>query len=93
MNSAKLARMANQIAAFFASYPEREAVVGIRDHLHAFWTPRMIETLRADAADGAEIDLHHLVRSALEPAPAGEDPVEKVIAGPDELGSMVSDAG
>ncbi len=36
---AKLDHMANQIAAFFRSYPEEEAVAGIHDHIRSFWSP------------------------------------------------------
>lgn len=49
MDVAKLARMGNQIADFFRAYPEVEAVAGIRDHIHAFWTPRMREEARTAA--------------------------------------------
>ena len=39
---AKLAHMANQIAAFFGTaVPYDEAVEGIADHLNKFWEPRM----------------------------------------------------
>jgi formate dehydrogenase subunit delta len=37
----KLVYMANQIATFFASRPEQEAVTEIADHLRKFWEPRM----------------------------------------------------
>jgi formate dehydrogenase subunit delta len=43
----KLVRMANQIATFFRSYPEEEAVAGIQKHIKAFWTPKMIAHLEA----------------------------------------------
>jgi formate dehydrogenase subunit delta len=49
MDAGKLARMGNQIADFFRAYPEEEAVAGIRDHIRAFWTPRMREAARAAA--------------------------------------------
>ena len=45
---AKLARMAQQIADFFRSYPQDEAARAIADHINQFWTPRM----RADFAGG-----------------------------------------
>ena len=35
----KLVRMANQIADFFAPYPEEEAVAGMQQHIRSFWTP------------------------------------------------------
>lgn len=34
-------RMANQMADFFKSYGEKEAVEGIADHINKFWEPRM----------------------------------------------------
>lgn len=41
-----IVRMANQIAAFFASYPHDEAVHGVADHITHFWDPRMRAHLR-----------------------------------------------
>ena len=41
MSPDKLARMANQIAAFFRSRPHEEAVSGIAAHLSDYWEPRM----------------------------------------------------
>jgi len=49
--SAKLVRMANQIAAYFHAYPEATALAGVRKHLVDFWTPRMLQDLRAHAGD------------------------------------------
>ena len=43
--SAKLVRMANQIGAFYAAMPDREATAGAVSHLRAFWTPKMIDEL------------------------------------------------
>jgi formate dehydrogenase subunit delta len=43
----KLVHMANQIAAFFHSYPDQEARAGIARHLADFWTPHMRAELRA----------------------------------------------
>ncbi|NVK33498.1 MAG: formate dehydrogenase subunit delta [Rhodobacteraceae bacterium] len=37
----KLAYMANQIAKFFETRDEDEAVSGIAEHLSKFWEPRM----------------------------------------------------
>ncbi len=37
----KLVYMANQIAIFFASRPEQEAIGEIANHLRKFWEPRM----------------------------------------------------
>jgi formate dehydrogenase subunit delta len=69
----KLTHMANQIAAFFRAYPEGEAVVGVRDHIEAFWTPTMVTTLRAHvAAGGAGVD-QLVVRAMSEPKAAAAE--------------------
>jgi formate dehydrogenase subunit delta len=39
--SATLVRMANQIADFFAGYPEAEGIEGVATHIRKFWDPRM----------------------------------------------------
>lgn len=53
MRSADLVRMANQIAAFHASYGEAEAVAGTAKHIRDFWDPRMRADLdRLVAAGG-----------------------------------------
>ena len=51
MRAENLIRMANQIAQFFAPYPEPEAVAGIRDHLARFWDPAMRRELLAMATE------------------------------------------
>ena len=38
---AKHARMANQIATFFASKPREEGIAGVAEHINKFWEPRM----------------------------------------------------
>lgn len=61
-------RMANQIAAFFAPYPEADAVAGVLDHFEKFWAPSQRKELLAlvtglaPASDG----LHPLARRAAE---------------------------
>ena len=64
----KLARMANQIASFFRSRPPEEGAKGVRDHLVAFWAPRMRRDLTA-ALDRPGIDLDPLVVAALRDMP------------------------
>lgn len=59
----KLARMADQIAEFFQTYPEAEAVDAIADHINQFWTRRMREDFRAGFQDDASA-LSPLVRQA-----------------------------
>lgn len=42
MDSHKLVKMANEIAAFFEGEPDRAAVLeGVAGHLRRFWDPRM----------------------------------------------------
>jgi formate dehydrogenase subunit delta len=49
----KLVYMANQIATFFASRPEDEAIVEITNHLRKFWEPRMRAKIIDVAAHGS----------------------------------------
>jgi formate dehydrogenase subunit delta len=51
----KLAHMAEQIAAFFASYPEETAPASIADHINQFWSKKMRQDFcaRYDADPGA----------------------------------------
>jgi len=44
--------MANQIAAFFKSYPHEEAVAGVTDHIKKFWERRMKDQLKNYIATG-----------------------------------------
>ncbi len=90
MQVEKLAHMANQIANFFRSYPEEEACAGIRDHIQAFWTPRMRQTL---LADGPSRGLDPLVVRALATWPRAESPVQKETASAGTAGQLASDAG
>jgi formate dehydrogenase subunit delta len=92
MNIEKLVRMANQIASFFRSYPEDQAVRGIHDHLVAFWTPNMRAALLAHVNQGCQ-GLDSLVTKALLTFPDGKNPIEKEIAGPEQVGELGSDAG
>ncbi|MCB6178079.1 formate dehydrogenase subunit delta [Rhodobacter sp. Har01] len=41
MSADKLIYMANQIAKFFESMPEDQAVKGVAGHINDFWEPRM----------------------------------------------------
>lgn len=63
-NAAKLARMASQIATFFQSYPETEAVPAIADHINQFWSRRMREDFLS-AFDANSEAIHPLVRKAI----------------------------
>ena len=61
----ELVRMANQIAHFFAPYPEADAIDGVRDHIEKFWDPAMRRALIAIAAQESQ-DAH--VQSGAEQA-------------------------
>lgn len=62
---AKLVYMANQIATFFASQSQEEAVAGIELHIRKFWDPRMRAKILAIAAAGGE-GLDSQARAAIE---------------------------
>jgi formate dehydrogenase subunit delta len=89
----KLLRMANQIATFFRSYPEDEAVAGIQKHITAFWTPRMVDRLSTALPDmGERADV--LVQRAMRgPEVEAESPVRPATRDPHKLGEGASDAG
>lgn len=92
MNTGKLVRMSNEIAAFFRPYAEEAAVAGIREHIAAFWTPRMRDAL-AGLGEAGEGSLDPRVVMALRGFRPGESPVEKAVAGPERVGQLASDAG
>ena len=89
----KLLRMANQIATFFRSYPEEEAVAGVQKHIKAFWTPRMIAHLEAALPEqGARVD--GLVQRAMRHGETtAQSPVRSATHDPHKLGEGASDAG
>lgn len=67
MNPKSLVKMANQIAQYFSSEPDKEqAVKGVQLHLQSFWTPAMRFELMVWHVDHYGGDLHPLVRAALE---------------------------
>lgn len=65
---AKIIRMANQIATFFASKPHADGVKGVAAHINDFWEPRMrahlFAIMETDAAalNPLVIDAASLVR-------------------------------
>lgn len=66
MSADNLVKMANQIAQFFATEPDREqAVKGVHQHLQNFWTPAMRIELMAWQLERHGENLHPLVQSAL----------------------------
>lgn len=52
--SAKLVRMANQIAGFFDTQPHADKVAETANHLREFWDPRMRDQLQDHLAKGGE---------------------------------------
>jgi formate dehydrogenase subunit delta len=70
MKADRLVHMANQIADFFSSYPQEQAVAGVADHLHKFWDPRMrkqiIEYVGTDGAGLRDIALAAIKQLAAE---------------------------
>ncbi|WP_374624900.1 formate dehydrogenase subunit delta [Pandoraea sp.] len=66
MDGNNLVRMANHIADFFDSMPDRdEALTEFAAHLRKFWDPRMRAQILAMAHTPAAAELHALVREAL----------------------------
>ena len=67
MDANKLVAMANQIASFFASEPDRKlAVEGTVGHIRKFWEPRMRRELLQRFDSGPRDDMHELVVAALQ---------------------------
>jgi formate dehydrogenase subunit delta len=64
----RIVHMANQIALFFAAYPQERAEAGVQEHLQKFWTPAMRRDLAAYIAAGGE-GLHRLVTAAAQRLP------------------------
>ena len=87
-----MARMANQIASFFRAYPAEEACAGIRDHLTAFWTPRMRSAF-LDHAKAGGTGLDPLVAEAMRTWPHASSPVARATAPAEASGQGASDAG
>ncbi len=89
----KLVRMANQIASFFRSYPDAEAITGIHEHIVSFWSPVMRRDLDAYIGHTQEGVDPLVLRALVAPANA-ESPTHREAAGPGEVGELgASDAG
>jgi formate dehydrogenase subunit delta len=72
-----LAKMANDIANFFRSEPERkDAVTGIANHIARFWTPRMRQKLLDYEQEQHGAGLDELSREALRQL-ATQDPASR----------------
>ena len=65
MTTQRLVQMANQVASFFASYPEGEAIDGTANHLKAYWDPRMRREMAAHYNDKAGAGLSHIAMEAV----------------------------
>jgi formate dehydrogenase subunit delta len=61
----RLVQMANQVASFFASYPEAEAIDSTANHLKSFWDPRMRREIEAHLRDKAGAGLSHIAMEAV----------------------------
>jgi formate dehydrogenase subunit delta len=67
MNPAKLIKMANQIAAFFAAMPNREqATKDVAAHIQRNWEPRMRAALLQHINRHGDSELSPMVRDALQ---------------------------
>jgi formate dehydrogenase subunit delta len=66
MSTDNLIKMANQIAQYFASEPDqKQAVLGVRNHLQMYWTPGMRKDLLAWQTAHRGADLHPLAQAAV----------------------------
>lgn len=63
MQNQDMVRMANQMADFFRSYGEKEAIEGIADHINKFWEPRMRRDFFV-LVDSGGAGLNELVKKA-----------------------------
>ncbi|GJE15544.1 formate dehydrogenase subunit delta [Methylobacterium marchantiae] len=89
----KLVRMANQIAGFFRSYPDDEAVAGIHKHIVAFWTPKMRRALEAHGPEeGSGLDPLAL-RAITSTHDQSDSPIRAATTDPHLQGAGASDAG
>ena len=65
MTTQRLVYMANQVADFFRSYPEAEAIDSTAKHLKAYWDPRMRREIEAHLAEKAGAGLSHIAMEAV----------------------------
>ncbi|MCK5940730.1 MAG: formate dehydrogenase subunit delta [Planctomycetes bacterium] len=76
MNADKLVMMANQIASYFQSDPDRaEAIAGTAGHIKKFWEPRMRRELLARFDERGGEGMHELVVAVLTERRAELEPV------------------
>ncbi len=65
MTIQRLVHMANQVASFFGSYPEAEAIESTANHLKSYWDPRMRREIEAHLAEKAGAGLSHIALEAV----------------------------
>jgi formate dehydrogenase subunit delta len=65
LSADRLVYMANQIALFFRSQPQADAVAATCDHLHKFWEPRMRRQIVDLLASGKAAGLTDVAREAV----------------------------
>jgi formate dehydrogenase subunit delta len=66
MSIEHLVRMANDIADYFRSEPDREAAIaGVSNHMKKFWDPRMRRQIAAHLREQAGVGLSELARAAV----------------------------
>ena len=64
MSDEKLIRMANQIAAFFATQPEADKPARVAAHIRDFWAPPMRESFMALAQSPRGAALSEIAKAA-----------------------------
>lgn len=65
MTTERLVYMANQVADFFKSYPEQEAIESTFGHLRSFWDPRMRREIEAHFAQTGGAGLSPIALAAV----------------------------
>ena len=65
MTIQRLIHMANQVASFFGSYGEAEAIEGTATHLKNFWDPRMRREIEAHLSDKGGVGLSPIALEAV----------------------------
>ncbi|HWA47786.1 MAG TPA: formate dehydrogenase subunit delta [Dongiaceae bacterium] len=65
MTTQRLVTMANQVADFFVSYPEPEAIENTFGHLKSFWDPRMRREIEAHLANAGGAGLKPIALAAV----------------------------
>lgn len=65
MTTQRLVHMANQVAGFFGSYTEPEAIENTFGHLKSFWDPRMRREIEAHLAKAGGAGLTPIALAAV----------------------------